>query len=167
MKKQSQPEALQSTADLIAEKLAPFWGRLSSVPHGVPIQAAVALGGRVPWYAEAAVDPPTPGTEWSGRVVLIADDVFVVMTRESTGESEARTVAVTQAFRPVAVRLSGEEGAWQDIPGNRPPGTADIEFVFKDASSLTVPMAVGSLRVAENDEALWTHFFAILDRLKS
>lgn len=163
MKKQPRPADLQSTATAIAEKLAPYWGRLSAVPDGVPIQAAIALGGRVPWYAEAAVDPAADGTPWSGRVVLISDEVFVVMTKESGSSSE--TVAETQAFEPIAVRLVGDDDAWTDMPRTRPPGTAVIDFVFKDAADLRVPMATGSLRVQANDKALWKHFFEILERL--
>jgi hypothetical protein len=163
MKKQPRPADLQSTATDIAEKLAPYWGRLSSVPEGVPIQAALALGGRIPWYAEAAVDPSDDDTPWSGRVVLISDDVFVVMTREPGNTAE--TVALTRSFEPIAVRLVGDDDAWTDLPRTRPPGTAFIDFVFEDGSDVRVPMATGSLRVQANDKALWERFFDILERL--
>ena len=166
MKKHPQPADLQSTADAIAERLVPFWGRAASVPEGIAIQAAVALGGNLPWYVEAAVDPPTADTAWSGRVVLISDDLFVTMVKQSSGE-RADTVAVIRPFHPIAVHLLGDDEAWQAMPGTRPPGTAFLEFVFKDAPNLRVPMATGSLRLPANDEALWEHFFEILHRLPS
>ena len=126
---------LQSTADAIAEKLVPFWGQSGSVPGGIAIQAALALGGRLPWYVEAAIHPPNAETAWSGRVVLISDDLFVTMVKESSGESVVETVAVTRPFHPLAIQLLGDDDAWQDMPSTRPPGTAFVEFVFKDAPS--------------------------------
>lgn len=164
MKKQPRPADLESTAKDIAEKLAPYWGRLSSVPDSVTIQAAIALGGRIPWYAEAAVDPSDEGTSWSGRVVLVSDDIFVIMIKEPGATSE--TVALTRSFEPIALRLVGDEDAWKDMPLTRPPATATVDFVFKDASDLRLPMATGSLRLQANDTALWEHFFEILDRLQ-
>jgi hypothetical protein len=166
MTKHPEPADLQPAVDVIAERLIPFWGRAASVPVGIPIQAAISLGGRTPWYVEAAVVPPTDTSEWSGRVILIADDIFVVMTKEPAGENEAKTVAVTQPFAPTSVRLVGADAAWQDLPSTRPPGTAHVEFVFRDGSDLHVPIAVGSLRVQANDEALWARYFEIVDRLK-
>ena len=167
MKKHPQPADLQATADAIAERLVPFFGRAASVPEGIAIQAALALGGRLPWYVEAAVDPPNAETAWSGSVVLISDDLFVTMVKESSGGSAAETVAVTRPFHPIAIHLLGDDDAWQEVPSTRPPGRAFLEFVFTDAPNLRVPLATGSLRLPANDEALWEHFFEILHALPS